>query len=386
MKTFIIFFSVSIFSISCSNKHTENLSETKYAFNENLKLTIDSIVIPLDSISLPEYMSCTSYYENNDSSFLLYAFNPRTRNIDMFDLQKQTVSGHIHLENEGSNGITDVMTLQVISTDSIFIYDGFNFIFINGKGKVLSRTNGHYEKNGYSAFLNHVPFSLPFYNNTDKKIYGRYVTTREPFSYADKELFASYDTQNDSWEVFSAAEYPSYMKNIRTRLGRNTWLSANFTQDRISYNFSALSDIFVFDLNKRRVSSGGGASKLMGNRVKYYSGNEKNNDAKWRHWLDNPNYNPIIYNPYQNIYYRIAFGEFISTPVYTNGGHFHKKIIISVFDNSLRLIYEQILPNYKFNFNGYYSSSKGLLTFGNNPLNPDIDYEKLVLYCISIKE
>jgi hypothetical protein len=65
-----------MFNVSL-NYHTENLSETKYAINEQLKLAIDSIVIPLDSVSLSEYMSCTSYYENNISS-LLYAFNPKT--------------------------------------------------------------------------------------------------------------------------------------------------------------------------------------------------------------------------------------------------------------------------------------------------------------------
>ena len=124
----------------------------------------------------------------------------------------------------------------------------------------------------------------------------------------------------------------------------------------------------------------------MNNRGQFYSGRENDDNAKWMHLLDNPNFDPILYDYYRDIYYRISFGEFISTPDYSNSGHFYKKIVLSVFNNSLQLIYETILPNYKFNFNGYFISSKGLLTFGNNPLNENNDYEKLVLYCISIGE
>lgn len=383
IKHITTYICVSVFIISC-NTHTESLYKTQYAINNRLKLSVDSIIIPLDSISLPEYMTNTSYYED-DSLALLYAFNSKTWNIDVFDLNKKIVSNHIHLEREGSNGINNVLTLQSISIDSIFIYDGFNFIFINEEGKILSRTNAYCKKKGYSFFLYYQPASLPFYNSVNKKIYGRYITTKEPFSYADNELFAAYDTQNNTWEIFSP-EYPPYIKNNRKRLGRNSWLNAHFTKDRISYSFSALPDIFVYELDKQTVKMSGGESKLMDNRGQFYSGNEKDENAKWRHLLDNPNFDPILYDYYHDIYYRISFGEFISTPDYSNSGHFYKKIVLSVFDNSLQLIYETVLPQFKFNFDGYYISSKGLLIFGNNPLNENIDYEKLVLYCISIKE
>ena len=377
----VAYICIGIFSISC-NTRTESLHKTQYAINDRLKLTVDSIIIPLDSISLPQYMSYyTSYYED-DSSALLYAFNSKTWNIDVFDLNEKIVRNHIHLEREGSNGInSDVMTLQAITIDSIFIYDGFNFIFINGEGKVLSRTNAYWERGDYSAFLYYQPSSLPFYNREDKKIYGRYITTKEPFSYADNELFAAYDTQNNTWEILSP-EYPLYMQNNRKRFGRNSWLNAHFTKDRISYSFSVLPDIFIYELNKHTSKMSGGESKLMDNSGQFYSGNEKDDNAKWIHLLDNPNFDPILYDHYNDIYYRISFGEFISTPDYSNSGHFYKKIVLTVFDNSLRLIYETILPNYKFNFNGYFLSSKGLLIFGNNPLNENVDYEKLVLYNI----
>jgi hypothetical protein len=180
-------------------------------------------------------------------------------------------------------------------------------------------------------------------------------------------------------------EYPEYVRENRKNWGRNTWLSANFCLDRICYNFSSLSDVFVFNLKNKNNYMSGGASKLIDNRVKFYRGKLDDDRYKWIHWLDNPNFNPILYNPYQHVYYRIAFGEFIHSPVYDNSGHYYKKIVLSIFDESLEMIYETVLPNYKFNFNGYYSTSNGLLTFGNNPLNPTIDFEKLVLYYISVK-
>jgi hypothetical protein len=181
-----------LISFSCS-KYTKNISETEYAVNDSFSLEIDSIIIPLDSISLPSYLSRSAYYEN-DTCSLLFVFNNKTWNLDVFDLNKSKIKKHIQLGQEGKDAIIDVLSLQIITPDSFFIHDGYNFVFTNGEGKVLNRIYGVSEQNGYLSFLDITsPAIVPYFNITDNKIYGRYATTRQPYPAIEKELFSVFD-------------------------------------------------------------------------------------------------------------------------------------------------------------------------------------------------
>jgi hypothetical protein len=370
--------------ISSCTQYTRNIAETQYAFNETLSLHIDSIVIPLDSISLPSYFSRSAYYEN-DTCSLLFAFNSKTWNIDVFNLKKGVIEKHIPLEKEGKDAIMDILSLQIISPDSFFIHEGYHFIFTNGEGKVLNRIYSVLEQNDYIAFLGLTsPSALPYFNPADNKIYGRYATTRQAYPIPEKELFATYDMTSQVWQILSV-KIPDYYDQIWEKLGRNIFFNASFYDDRICYSFTALSDIFVYFMTENKETISGGASQLINNNVRFYDGNKQSDEAKWLHYLNNPVFAPIIYDSCQKKYYRIAFGDMMTSSHSTNS-FYDKKIILSVFDESLRLIFESALPNYTLFLDpGYFLSSKGLLIFGNNPENPELNDEELVIYCISIE-
>jgi hypothetical protein len=374
-----------LLSFSCS-KYTKNISETKYAVNDSFSLEIDSIIIPLDSISLPSYLSRSAYYEN-DTCSLLFVFNNKTWNLDVFDLNKSKIKKHIQLGQEGKDAITDVLSLQIITPDSFFIHDGYNFIFTNGEGEVLNRIYGVSEQNGYLSFLELTsPTTMPYFNITDNKIYGRYATTRQPYPAIEKELFSVFDFSNNTWQILPV-KTPDYYDGIYDKLGRNIILNASFCSNRICYNFAALSDVFVyFPANNRELVSGG-SSKLMNDQVEFYNGNKHSDEAKWRHYLENPVFGPILYNPHQKKYYRIAFGDFIESSSHTSNSFYDKRIVLSVFDESLRLLFESALPNYKLFLDQlYFATSKGLLVFGNNPINPGLNYEEMVVYIIRLSQ
>ena len=341
--------------------------DTHYSFDDNLSLSIDSIVIPLDSVSFPEYLSRASYYENDNVS-LLYVFNHKT--------------WHIQLNMEGNNGINDIRTLQVISMDSIFIYDSFKFIFIDGSGRVLNKINGTFDHGNYFGMLEANGFTVPRFIPDKNKFFGRYITTRSPYPFPEKELFASYDILTNNWQLLPII-IPEYFSNNWKQLGMNKWLKVAVYNDRITYIFSALSEVFVYLLDDNKNIMSGGASKLIDNSVPFYNGSSE--FAEWMHWLDNPNFDPLIYNPHQKRYYRIAYGKFVGEPSYSQHGHNHKTIILSVFDESLKMIFETKLPNYKFNFFDYFPSKNGILVYGNNSMNANIDYEKLVIYCLCVQ-
>jgi hypothetical protein len=375
----ILLFLFSAIFISCEG-YTKSFLDTHYSLDEKLSLKIDSIVIPLDSISLPVYLSRASYYENDTSSFL-YVFNNKTWNIDVFNLKESRIEGHIHLLMEGNNGVNDVISLQVISMDSILIYDGINYIFLNKYGHVIRRINGIIEKDGFTGTLDANGFTVPRYISPENRIYGRYMTSREPYLYPEKELFAFYDIATEHWEVLSPV-IPNYFENNWTYLGMNNRLNINVSNDRISYTFSALPEVFVYFFNENKEMSSGGESRITNNSVYFYNGHS--DLAKLQHWFDNPVFGPLIYNSDQKLYYRQMFGEFIKEPLYSPNGDFLRKTYLSVFDDSLHIIFETELPNYKFNFSDFFMSKKGLLIYGNNPFNPNINDEELVVYCLRV--
>jgi hypothetical protein len=379
----VFLFGILLISFSCS-QYTKNISETEYAFDDTFSLEIDSIIIPLDSVSLPSYMSGSAYYED-DTCSLLFAFNSRTWNLDVFNLNSSKIEKHIQLIREGKDAITDVLSVQIITPDSLLIHDGYNFIFIDGTGKVLSRISGVSEQRDYLSFLDLTsPTTLPYFNLADNKIYGRYATTRRPYPAIEKELFSTFDVSNKTWQILPV-KTPDYYDRIYDKLGRNTVLNTSFHSDRVSYNFAALSDVFVYFPTNNKEIVRGGSSKLMNNKVWFYNGDKHSDEAKWKHYLENPVFGPIIYNPHQKKYYRIAFGDFIESSSHESTNFYDKKIILSVFDESLRLIFESALPNYKlFLDQVYFATSRGLFVFGNNPMNPELNYEELVVYMIRL--
>lgn len=369
-------------NISCSQNNWE-YSKTTYNTNNKFKLGIDSIEIDLDSISLPEYLSKSAILERNDT-ITLYVYNGKTENIDIFNLNNKQVS-HIYLNKEGVDRVSEnIMSLQIISYDSIFIYDGINYMLINQKGNVFWKSNATFQKSNKIFNLESAFFTKLFYSSKYNRIYGRYISTGKGYPFPEENMFAYYDIEKDSL-VEIPSKIPEYIKNNHSSLGRNSTLHAFFYDDIICYNFSFLSDIFIYNISNKKTSKYGGKSSLMKENIIFYDGNFNDTEKKWRHFLESTNYNPIIYNPYTNLYYRVSFGDFIDDADYTSLGHFQKKIYLTVFNKDLEIIFESKLPNYKFNFLDYFPIKDGILTFGNNPLNNGIDYEKIVFYKIELK-
>lgn len=377
----VILMTLSLFS--CHQENKESIA-TVYNLDKDLKLEIDSFVIQLDSVSLPEYLSKTAVLEIKDSLWV-YAHNHKTSHLDVFYLgDGENQIEHIALSKEGKDAVLDVMALQVLSKDSIFICDGMNYLLINSKGNVFWKKKALFQKRKKVYMLESAFFTKLFYDNRNNRIYGRYMSTGEGYPFPEKELFAYYDLAKDSL-VTLPIELPSYVEMNKTTLGRNATLHAFFYVDRICYNFSGMSDLFVYDINKDYIQQKGGKSLLFKEKLTAYEGDLNDSSKKWKHYLENTNYNPLLFNPYTQLYYRISFGNFVGEEDFGDLGHYKKEIILTVFNKELEVLQEYKLPNYQFNFLDYFPVKEGILTFGNNPLNESISYEKIVFYKIKVK-
>lgn len=375
---FLLFaFCLSLFGCQPSLK-----TKTKYNDSSTARLVVDTLRIPLDSVSLSAYPSASFLYSAAQST-LMYAFNIKTWTIDVFDLGNECLSDHIELEKEGANGVPYIANIQVLSPDSIVCFIDNGFLILDGKGKVIAREAMTYTGPDCVGNFETGQLVQPFYNKQQQKIWGRIVTSKEPYPYPQgQKLFAEYDIVTKTWD-FMPVTLPPYMEKYWQQMGQNRQLSMWIDDDRISYNFSCLSDVFTYTISSQKSCMAGGESRMLDNEVSLYTGDQQNEKARWEHWINNPVFYPPIYDKYKNIYYRIQVSGlkdgFHGTPT-----PYDKKIVLAVFNSDLEMISEFRLENYTYNFLFFGVDKEGLIVDGNNPKDPAIDYEYLKLYRLRV--
>lgn len=375
---FLLFaFCLSLFGCQPSLK-----TKTKYNDSSTARLVVDTLRIPLDSVSLSAYPSASFLYSAAQST-LMYAFNIKTWTIDVFDLGNECLSDHIELEKEGANGVPYIANIQVLSPDSIVCFIDNGFLILDGKGKVIAREAMTYTGPDCVGNFETGQLVQPFYNKQQQKIWGRIVTSKEPYPYPQgQKLFAEYDIVTKTWD-FMPVTLPPYMEKYWQQMGQNRHLSMWIDDDRISYNFSCLSDVFTYTISSQKSCMAGGESRMLDNEVSLYTGDQQNEKARWEHWISNPVFYPPIYDKYKNIYYRIQVSglkdDFHGTPT-----PYDKKIVLAVFNSDLEMISEFRLENYTYNFLFFGVDKEGLIVDGNNPKDPAIDYEYLKLYRLRV--
>ncbi|MEG1008142.1 MAG: DUF4221 family protein [Bacteroides sp.] len=378
MKGFLLFvFFLPLFGCQDNLKTATNYNDASV-----VKLQTDSICIPLDSVSLSSYPSATFIYSTKENT-AMYAFNTKTWAIDVFDFNRKALSYHIELEREGANGVPYIDNMQVLSSDSIVCFADNGFLILNSNGEVLKRETMNYSGSDYIANFDVGAFAQPFYNRSQNRIYGRLITSKEPYPYPEgQQLFAEYNIENQTWRLLPIY-LPSYMQENWQRMGQNRNLNMWISDDRICYNFTCLSDIFVYDILKQNGRVAGGESRLIHSNVSPYNGNPQNEKARWEHWIENPVFYTPIYDKYKDLYYRIQVGE-LKEQLSEAPTPYDKKIVLAVFNSKLEIIAEHQLDNYKYNFLFFGVDKEGLIVGGNNPKDTTVDFETLKLYRLRV--
>ena len=379
MKIFLLF--VLCFTLLGCQDNLKTI--TNYNDSSSVVLEVDSICIQLDSISLYFYPSATFIYSTEENTSM-YAFNTKTWAIDVFDLNRKALFYHIELEREGANGVPYIDNMQVLSSDSIICFADNGFLILNSNGEVLKRETMSYSGSDYIANFDVGAFVQPFYNRNQSSIYGRLITSKDPYPYPEgQQLFAEYNIENQEWHLLPIF-LPPYMQEYWQRMGQNRNLNMWISDDRICYNFTCFSDIFVYDILKQENLVAGGESRLINSDVSFYNGNPQNEKARWEHWIENPVFYTPIYDKHKDLYYRIQVGEF-SEQLSEALTPYDKKIVLAVFNSKLELISEYQLENYKYNFLFFGVDKEGLIVGGNNPKDATVDFEFLKLYRLRVR-
>ena len=348
----IIFLSLCI--ISCTNSKSD-LQDNILGHHVTLIEENDSLLI---TDSLLSSYNRFSIYENTSGNYI-YAYNGYFHKIDIFDLNRKGVSC-IQLQKEGADGLGgDVYSLFVQSPDSIWIYCLPYFYLVDAAGRICKKMELPYSEGGFIYLEANFSISTNrlFYHSGRKSLFYLCVTpTADSATYEVYE----YNLQTGDYEKY-LLEGEELEEKAGQNFGWKQYPNVSYTDSLIVYNFPITSNIYTISLDSGEKNVYGGRSKFTSNLVSELVMPYDFATAN-KHLLENVHFFEVLYDKRRHLYYRLHLGE---VP-YSNDVNFYdlylqKKLYLTVFDASFRVVNETDLGNEVYNYYNFWGvTDKGL--------------------------
>lgn len=354
----------SIFA-SC---HTDNT--TNQTSSSHLTYQVDSISIPLDTLSLPRYDFFHHYKDT------LFAYNLSTHSMDIFSLSSKKILRHVILDREGSNGVGQIEGLYVHRPDSVFVYANKKLYVLDDQGKIrqsISLVRSlDYQKFGSLAANLH--FRLQ-YDAKRKTVF--LLSIYAPGNYNNPFI----STLNLNSEEFSQLpiNYSDYYINNQGNVGYLAYPNKDLIyHDLLVYNFLYESNIYTYDLKNRKKSVYKAESRFSPSYASIFSIKNQNPDDWSKHSLENPHYFHVLYDPYRQLYYRFHWGQVSYQTTHGQTSTFlDKELFLMVFDERFNILKEIKLPKDIFIIHSWFVGKEGLYVSPTHPKNKNQEEDKL---------
>ena len=123
----------------CFSRREDILIETKHATQIIKGTKLDSLSVPIDSVSNNYYSGISNVYETSSDVYYV-SYNKATHSLDWLSLTNEQNSFHTIFDSQGPNMVVmDVEGLYLHNFDSIFINDGFSLLIVDKKGAVKKK-------------------------------------------------------------------------------------------------------------------------------------------------------------------------------------------------------------------------------------------------------
>jgi hypothetical protein len=366
------------FCISCGNDKT--IIQITHHLQEKGLLTIF-----LDSLTSIESTSVNPVYFGD--TLHLFIANELNNSVDVYEEATGKLSKRFRFEREGPGGISQIRTTVVKSRDSIFVIGKFhiaNSKLINWKGEIINSRPINFEwgENKYNI-VNHVSNIIPVENFW-------YITIGPLFDIGNPKSFNQsisfeyrYDIKGQNLEelpVFEPENYANQPHNFYSVVPSRVVDKEN----RLVYSWPEDEKIEVRSLQKidsvfRFNAHINVFGELLNGSRSGPSGMDQLKEA-----LDHVLYVKILYDPYRNLFYRIASlptGEYKPEDLRHWTAFGRNRIGIIILDMNFQIAGYEILPAGKYNCYRAFVGKKGLYLSKNNIFREDFD-ENLLEYAI----
>ncbi len=342
--------------ISCDrDKNGDVVNDTILTIrNEiDLKLDYDTVSIEFDSIFLFNYKKFSS-------NGIIYAgYNSSHHSIDLFDLEKEQIMKSISLSREGPESIGIVKGIFFHSIDSIFLVSDGSLCIFDSEGRltrnILINRSELYLSPGNEA--NNV-----FFDRLDKSIYIQNIDNQ--YGQCSKDhykvsILAKIRLDNESIELLPLY-YPKIYSN--SYYGFCVEPQYSFIDKRVILTFPIESSVYVYNIETKLTRGYGGESllsKSLAEPLPWSACND--NDLKMRHFIENVNFQRVIYDKWRNLFYRFHLSD-IKGP--DSQGRFkgpnQKKQILTIFNENFEVLGEIELNERRYITPSSFAGPKGL--------------------------
>lgn len=380
MRLFLYAILLTLF-VQCQTKtQSENPTPALVPSEEFISLSLD------DSSS--NISTGYQYFDAGDREFffnLIWDSNT----LQVYDLSSGDKIKSLSFEAEGPSGVGDVFAFHVHSLDTIFLFGppfGQRFHLANFEGQILKKFEYEIPEGGGSAFVHNAFMMSP------PVLEGSRLAVNHRFPQNMREL-----TQ----EILSNNTF-GYQINLET--GETQYFNHYFPQDYLgsglkSIDFSraqgedkVVYSLFgdhklyyasSFDSTLKSVEAG---SEFLDQTMPNFKPDAVSEEYQ-NYAFASSRYGSILYDPYREVYYRIAFSTLPEASIADIRSHGNAlgPIVVMVLDSDLKVITEKKFEPGKYHPDNVFVGKKGLYLSLQHPNNPENREEEMQFELIELR-
>lgn len=366
LQPFFRFLSLLLFILSSCEQAEKSRSYQLVRSDQTLAFTLDD-----KTKNVTPFLSYYRYKKGKEYIVLQsYSMQSRSNKFYFYDKDSQELAFKIEPEIEGSNGVGRVLGCYIQDWDSLYLTSLFEpeIIRINKDCQILEKINYEEANDGTrlynSSFLSFrtatlIGRDLYIYSDPNRLIEKDYVSAT-----------INLDTKEIRALPFVYPDYPGSSVKLK-RYGLEGSYSRSFDGQRFVYSFIYDESVYVANIAHDSI-------RKVSVKSEYIDQVQLPDEltAQAIDFCQNAMYGDLIYDPYREVFYRIAYP---STTIEKGVKamelieYGRKTFSIIILDKELNKLGETLFPNYTYNSRQLLVLPDGLYICNSHFMNPDFN-------------
>jgi putative lipoic acid-binding regulatory protein len=347
-RSSLIVFILLLSVVSCTREKPalQKIGEVKFAIDDSVDIN-------------PDFRY---YFEENTHRQILYAPSKWRKSIDIYDLSKPSQIINIRFTNTGN-----YLSVYIHNFDSIFVIDeNRSELFISDfNGNILHKwdlNNALKDKDSIYSAYSFGTTPIYYYNN---KVFQNIGGSGSPDEFYRKYCLLIYDIKDTTFR--KSVNFPAIYQQGKDYL--RSAATHCIAENMLVYSFEFDHNIYLYDLNGNLTKKIYRKSQYLDKFAEADSSKTRYHGYDTRFRIENGEYFNIIYDKYQQLFYRIVRHNM--SMVDSNGkvnDNIDGKWSIIIKDKNFNVLTEQVFPEKIYNIYNIIPTKAGLLisTYNKN--------------------
>ena len=348
----------------------------------------DKIIIPID-IEVNYNIGCPQVVEFRGKK-CLSAINYQDNSFRIYDLKSGERLLKIQFPAEGPEGIGEIMGSALVEDKIMVMGRGKDILyFFNLDGTLSSKLT--FESHAGSRIFPHA--GLPAVHNSPYLFitnlgYPVYIGSSPGFFKREQHLEYRFNLADSSLKKL-AVDHPAVIKEAKGYI-----LQLDFSRvwngKELIYSWYKDDQLYTYDAEGKKLRSIPAKSRFLSNdfNAPYY-GSLEDLEAATQHVLSQGRYLNLIYNKFENCYYRMVLHAYTENEIATLGKtsrYETSNISIIKLDSNFNIIEEKLLKRMTYLPDVFFVTEEGLYLSTNNSHNEATGEDELVFEKISFSK